>query len=344
MSTNATQDSRNSGDSRRRRSRGGSNRNSNNNDNRRSNGEGERNDRGDRGSRDSRNDRSNTQSRRNDSNRAEEFRPQAPRPPRTYAPVKLSLWQKILKAIGLYKEPVPPSRTERKPESTPFPTGERAPKSNTRNARTNDGEAREPREPRPPREPREPRAEGERPARKERAPRDNDRPRGGDPKSVESTRVYVGNLSYDVSEQDLQELFKGIGGVRNIEIVYNRSTHRSKGYGFVEMLRMDEAMRAVEVLHDQPFMGRKMTVSGAKSKGQDEREDAEETPREPRPVVLASTSPAVVAQVEAAAEPGLQNIAESAIHAPGVEIPAVAETDLEAKYGFDEPKEKTGEA
>ena len=344
MSTNATQDSRNSGgDSRRRRSRGGQNRNNNNNtENRRGNGGGDRSERG------PRNDRGHSGGREN-SNRAEEFRPQAPRPARTYAPAKLSFWQKILKAIGLYKEPTPPARNERtegpdrgeraerKPESTPFPSGDRAPKSNTRNARSGDGEAREPREPREPRPPREPRSEGERQPR-ERTPRGADRPRGGDPKSVESTRVYVGNLSYDVSEQDLQELFKGIGGVRNIEIVYNRSTHRSKGYGFVEMLRMDEAMRAVEVLHDQPFMGRKMTVSGAKSKGQDEREDMEERDRpEPARVVLASTAPAVgVATV--VAEPVIETIVECV--APETE----AVVDLQAKYGFDEPKEKTEEA
>lgn len=337
MSTNATQDSRNSGDSRRRRSRGGQNRNNNNNERRGSGG-------GDRGDRGSRNDHGQSRGRREDGNRAEEFRPQAPRPPRTYAPVKLSIWQKILKAVGLYKEPAPPARGERKPEaSTPFPT-DRAPKSNTRNARSNEGEAREPREPRTPREPREPRTDGERQPAKERTPRNQDRPRGGDPKSVESTRVYVGNLSYDVSEQDLQELFKGIGGVRNIEIVYNRSTHRSKGYGFVEMLRMDEAMRAVEVLHDQPFMGRNMTVSGAKSKGHDEREEAEERPeRAPRPVVLASTSPAVIAQVEAVAEPGLENLATDPAHAPGVEITTIVDTDLETRYGF-EPKEKSEHA
>ena len=350
MSTNATQDSRNSGgDSRRRRNRGGQNRNNNNNENRRSNGG------GDRGERGPRNDRGHSGGRDN-SNRAEEFRPQAPRPARTYAPVKLSFWQKILKAVGLYKEPTPPARTERterpergerserKPESTPFPSGDRAPKSNTRNARSGEGEAREPREPREPRPPREPRAEGERQPR-ERAPRGTDRARGGDPKSVESTRVYVGNLSYDVSEQDLQELFKGIGGVRNIEIVYNRSTHRSKGYGFVEMLRMDEAMRAVEVLHDQPFMGRKMTVSGAKSKGQDEREDMEgREEREPTRVVLASTAPAVIATA-IVAEPVIETIIETVAQEPEA-APAIAEAavDLEAKYGFDEPKEKTEEA
>jgi hypothetical protein len=337
--SNATHDSRNSGDNRRRRNRGGQNRNQNNNE-RRGNGGGDRGDRGER------QDRGQSKG-RDKSNRAEEFRPQAPRPARTYAPVKLSLWQKILKAIGLGpKTSTPPARPERKerndrkPESTPFPSGERAPKSNTRNARSGEGEARPPREPREPRPPREKRPEGE---REERAPRggnrNGDRPRGGDPKSVESTRVYVGNLSYDVSEQDLQELFKGIGGVRNIEIVYNRSTHRSKGYGFVEMLRMDEAKRAVEVLHDQPFMGRNMTVSGAKSKGQDEREDMEERDRpEPKRVVLASTSPAVAALV---AEPTIETIVETVTQV--AEEAPIAE-DLEAKYGFDEPKAKTEEA
>lgn len=359
--SNATHDSRDSGESsRRRRSRGGSNRNRNNqnsNDNRSG---------GDRGSRDSRGDSRNQShgSNRKDSQRTEEFRPQAPR---KYAPAKLTLWQKILKAVGLYKEPAPPSRYDRKPaeaakqESIPFPKTS-APKSNTRNARSGEGDTRPPREPREPREQREPREprekrpEGEREPR-ERAPRNSDRPRGGDPKSVGSTRVYVGNLSYDVTEQDLQELFKGIGGVRNVEVVYNRSTHRSKGYGFVEMLRMDEAIRAVEVLHDQPFMGRKLTVSGAKSKGQDEREDSEPE-REPTKVVLAPLPPA--AEVAApvtdavaveAAEPTIQTIVETvpqqeaAVEAVAEQAPAAAAADdLVSKYGFEEPKEKTEEA
>ncbi len=330
MSTNATPDSRNSGDSRRRRSRGGANRNNNNNERRSNDGGSDRG--GDRGSRDSRNDRG-----REKGQRSEEFRPQAPRPARTYAPAKLTLWQKVLSLFGLYTPPAPPSRTEHaqsraKQDSTPFPGAGREPKSNTRNARSNDGEARAPREPRPPREPR---ADGDRPARGERNARNGDRPRGGDPKSVESTRVYVGNLSYDVTEQDLQELFKGIGGVRNIEVVYNRSTHRSKGYGFVEMLRMDEAMRAVEVLHDQPFMGRKMTVSGAKSKGQDEREDMEgRIETEPTRVVLASSAPAVAAAAPVAIETIVETVAAA---------PTEAVSDLESKYGF-EPKAATEEA
>jgi RNA recognition motif-containing protein len=87
------------------------------------------------------------------------------------------------------------------------------------------------------------------------------------PTVVETPRLYVGNLSYDATEYDLEELFKGIGSVRNVELVYNRHTHKSKGYGFISMANVDEAKRAVEVLHDQPFMGRKMIVNGARSKG-----------------------------------------------------------------------------
>jgi hypothetical protein len=338
--SNATQDSRNSGgDSRRRRSRGGQNRNNNQNtqENRRGGGDRERR---------SGDNRGQSQGRRQEGNRAEEFRPQASRPARVYSPPKLSFWQKILKAIGFYKEPVRPARPERKDESARRGGENRAPKSNTRVARTHEGTGQE-KEPRAERQP-----AGER-GRSERQPKE--RPRGGNPDSVESPRVYVGNLSYDVSEQDLQELFKGIGGVRNVEIVYNRSTHRSKGYGFVEMLHMDEAMRAVEVLNDQHFMGRKLTVSGAKSKGNDERDEKEErSEREPRPVVVAAANPAVASVAPAAiaaeaAEPQIETIVESVVEAeietpaPVAEVaPATAE-DLEARYGF-EPKEKTEEA
>jgi RNA recognition motif. (a.k.a. RRM, RBD, or RNP domain) len=268
--SNETQHSHNQGDSRRRRSRGGKNNRNQNQD---------RNRRDQRGQRDQG---------RSNSNRSEEFRPQGPRPPRGHVPVKLSWWQKLLQAIGLYKAPV---RPEIKPQPQRKQEDARPPKSNTRNARTNEGESAAKsgdRGERPERGERPDR--GERPPRKEGRGRDRggDRPRGGDRSTVESPRVYVGNLSYDVTEQDLQELFKGVGPVRNVEIVYNRTTHRSKGYGFVEMLHMDEAIRAVEVLNDQFFMGRQMTVSGAKSKGQDEREEREERPeREARPVVLA---------------------------------------------------------
>ena len=285
--SNATHHSRQSGDSQRRRSRGGRNRNQQQHDNRRSD---------EREPREGRN-----------ANRSEEFRPQNPRSVRSVKPAQLSWWQKFLKAIGLYKEPAPPARRERPPGDIHPQVEARPAKSNIRNARTSEGPSVD-------------KPDG---SSAQRGGRGGERARGGDRSTVESPRVYVGNLSYEVSEQDLQELFKGIGGVRNVEIVYNRSTHRSKGYGFVEMLHMDEAMRAVEVLHDQPFMGRKLTVSGAKSKGQDEREDRDERPerseRSQRPVVVAPRPAHAVAAAPvetAAAEPVIQTIVETVADAP----------------------------
>lgn len=299
--SNATEPSHNSGSSRRRRSRGGKNRNNNNQRG------------GDRENRDNRENRGSRDSHRSSqSGRSEEFRPQAPR--RTYAPPKLTWWQKLLQVVGLYKAPAPPSRLERKSEPAAARTEARPAKSNTRNARTNEGQ---------------PSAERTNKRGNRDGNRDGERPRGGDGSTVESPRVYVGNLSYDVSEQDLQELFKGVGPVRSVEIVYNRSTHRSKGYGFVEMLHKDEAVRAVEVLHDQHFMGRKLTVSGAKSKGQDEREEREERPeREARPVVVAPVS-------ASSEEPQIQTIVENV---------TASSDDLVAKYGFDEEKEEAKQA
>ncbi len=313
--SNVTQDSHNSGDSKRRRSRGGKNRNNSNNNSSSENRQG-----GERRSGENRGGQSQNR-RQGGGNRSEEFRPQAPRPARVYSAPKLSFWQKILKAIGLYKEP---ARPERKPENGNPSPGIRVPKSNTRVARSHEGPPPE-KEARPERQLRPER--GDRP---ERQPRE--RNRGGNRDSVESPRVYVGNLSYDVSEEDLKELFKGVGGVRNVEIVYNRSTHRSKGYGFLEMLNMDDAIRSVEVLNDQFFMGRKLTVSGAKSKGHDEREEAEDRPeRESRPVVVASANPqgivpAAVATPAATVEPTIETIVEQVAQVP---------EDLESRYGFE---------
>lgn len=272
--SNATQDSPNPGRKRRRRNRGGQNRNHDNqNPQNRHGGQGGQRRDGDQ----QRNNREGGDRRRDGGgNRGQ--RERRPMPP----PAKLTWWQKILKAIGLYKEPVRPTRQERT-QNTPRPAGERKErtqqpvKSNIRIAR--------------PQERKE----------SERGP-------------LESPRLYVGNLSYDVTEGDLTDLFKGVGGVRNVEIVYNRNTHRSKGYGFVEMLHVDDAKRSVEVLHDQPFMGRKLNVSGAKSKGFDEREDQEDRQeRRPKPQQAA---PAAVAETPAAA------------HTPVAEVPAapVAQT------------------
>lgn len=190
------------------------------------------------------------------------------------APAQLSWWQKLLKTVGLYKEPVRPPRPERRPDAGE-PAKTREPRrTQTRDARTDHREKRT--ESSEGQSARETQGRGNRRERGDRGERDGGR-RGGDPSSVENRRVYIGNLSYETTENDLEELFKGVGAVRRIEIVYNRNTHRSKGYGFVEMLDIDEAKRTVEVLHDQFFMGRKLTVSGAKSQEHEAAESEEFT-------------------------------------------------------------------
>ncbi len=84
---------------------------------------------------------------------------------------------------------------------------------------------------------------------------------------VTSGRLYVGNLSYDTTEVELEELFRGIGNVLSAEVVTNARTQQSKGFAFVEMGSIDEAKRAVQVLDDEDFMGRKLNISGARSEG-----------------------------------------------------------------------------
>ncbi|MBX9742071.1 MAG: RNA-binding protein [Chthoniobacterales bacterium] len=97
---------------------------------------------------------------------------------------------------------------------------------------------------------------------KERTPRV---PRKPEYVEVTGPRLYVGNLSFEASESDLFELFSGVGQVQNVELVSNKDTHRSKGFGFVQMTSLEEAKRAVSELHDKEYMGRKLVVSGAKA-------------------------------------------------------------------------------
>lgn len=84
-----------------------------------------------------------------------------------------------------------------------------------------------------------------------------------------NARLYVGNLSYEASESELEDLFKGFGDVRSVEIIYNNRTYKSKGYAFVEMRKLEDAQRAAEILHGQPFMGRELMVSAASEKTPD---------------------------------------------------------------------------
>ncbi len=82
---------------------------------------------------------------------------------------------------------------------------------------------------------------------------------------VTTPRLYVGNLSYDSSESDLFDIFSQSGGVRNVEIAMDKKTHKSKGFGFVEMDSVTSAEAAQKKLNGYQLMGRELLVMGAKS-------------------------------------------------------------------------------
>ena len=77
-------------------------------------------------------------------------------------------------------------------------------------------------------------------------------------------KLYVGNLSYNVSSSDLQGLFATYGNVNSAEVIMDRTTGRSKGFGFVEMEKNDEAAKAIAGLNGQQQDGRALTVNEAK--------------------------------------------------------------------------------
>lgn len=125
-----------------------------------------------------------------------------------------------------------------------------------------------------PRPPRGDRDSAARPPREPRGPRRENIP--VDPASIDTDRLYIGNLSYDASESDLFELFNGVGGVRNAEVVVNNRTQRSKGFAFVTMSSVEEARRAVAELSGKEFMGRPLQLSGAKPIGSDDRQSQDD--------------------------------------------------------------------
>ena len=77
-------------------------------------------------------------------------------------------------------------------------------------------------------------------------------------------KLYVGNLSYDTSSDELQQLFAAHGSVSSAEVIIDRSTGRSKGFGFVEMSSDDEAQAAINALNGREQNGRPLTVNEAR--------------------------------------------------------------------------------
>ena len=77
-------------------------------------------------------------------------------------------------------------------------------------------------------------------------------------------KLYVGNLPYSMTDSDLQNLFEQHGTVQSAQIIIDRDTGRSKGFGFVEMSTSEEGQAAIQALHDQELNGRKLTVNEAR--------------------------------------------------------------------------------
>ena len=78
------------------------------------------------------------------------------------------------------------------------------------------------------------------------------------------SKLYVGNLSYGVTSSDLEQLFGQHGTVQSAEVISDRETGRSKGFGFVQMGSDDEAQAAIAAMHGQEHDGRALTVNEAK--------------------------------------------------------------------------------
>jgi len=79
-------------------------------------------------------------------------------------------------------------------------------------------------------------------------------------------RLFVGNLSYDTSDQDLKEMFSRAGTCDSASVVRDRMTGRSRGFGFVEMSTEQEAQSAVTTLNNQELQGRNISVSEARER------------------------------------------------------------------------------
>ena len=78
------------------------------------------------------------------------------------------------------------------------------------------------------------------------------------------TRLFVGNLSYQTMENDLQDYFSQAGVVTSVNLMLDKMTGKSRGFAFVEFANQDEANKAIEQFHNKEFQGRALTVNIAR--------------------------------------------------------------------------------
>ena len=77
-------------------------------------------------------------------------------------------------------------------------------------------------------------------------------------------RIYVGNLSFNTGEQQIEQLFAIHGAIESVKIIRDQATGRSRGFGFVEMSNDDQGREALQTLDQTEFEGRRLTVNEAK--------------------------------------------------------------------------------
>jgi RNA recognition motif-containing protein len=83
--------------------------------------------------------------------------------------------------------------------------------------------------------------------------------------------IYVGNLSYEVTEEELKKAFEGFGQVESVKIIIDNYSGRSKGFGFVEMPDNAEARSAINDLNDHDLKGRPLKVNTARPRNENRR-------------------------------------------------------------------------
>ena len=85
-------------------------------------------------------------------------------------------------------------------------------------------------------------------------------------KKIMSMKLYVGNLSFETSKNDLQTLFAQTGTVENVSLIEDRETGRSRGFGFIEMSTKEEGAAAIQKFNGQEVGGRALKVNEAKQR------------------------------------------------------------------------------
>jgi cold-inducible RNA-binding protein len=78
------------------------------------------------------------------------------------------------------------------------------------------------------------------------------------------SKLYVGNLSYNISEEQLRQLFSGAGEIKEVSLILDRETRRPKGFGFVEMMTQAGAEKAIQMFNEYELDGRKLMVNMAR--------------------------------------------------------------------------------